>query len=89
MFELGKVLNKTVVAIVAYQSDRRVKIGLIPRYILFDDNTTVVEFTEQDYYSYHDCSCSARNIIVHSDKRLWQIIHDNVDGVYPDANYDL
>jgi hypothetical protein len=44
--------------------NRRIEIG----YILFDDGETYVELREQDYYSFHDCSLSARDIEVYKDK---------------------
>ena len=88
MFQLGKIIGKKIVAIRAFQSDRRKKTGLIPTYILFDDKETVLELMEQDYYDYHDCNSSARQIMVHTDVRFRKIIFDNIDGVYPDANFD-
>jgi hypothetical protein len=89
VFELGKIIGKKIVAIKAYQSDRRIKTGLYPKFILFDDKVTYIQLSEQDYYCFHDCSYSARNIGVLSDARIWKIIYNNIDGVYPDANYDL
>lgn len=89
MFSLGKIIGKKVVAVRASQSDRRKKTGLEPTFILFDDGVTYIKLSEQDYYCFHDCSYSARNIWVLSDARMWKIIYDNVDGVYPDANFDL
>lgn len=88
MFEMGKIIGKKIVAIRAFQSDKRKKTGLMPTYILFDDEETVLELDEQDYYCYHDCSPAARHIRIHIDKRLRKIIFDNIDGVYPDANFD-
>lgn len=89
MYELRKIIGLKVVVIKAYQSDRRKKTGLEPEFILFDDEITYIKLSEQDYYCFHDCSYSARNIYVLSDARMWKIIFDNVDGVYPNANYDL
>ncbi len=37
-------------------------------YILFDDGETYIELSEQDYYSYHDCSSFAREIHVLKDR---------------------
>lgn len=89
MYELSKIIGKKIVAIKAFQSDRRKKTGLTPEFILFDDGITYIRLSEQDSYCFHDCSYSARNIYVISDERKWKILHDNVDGIYPDANYDL
>ena len=35
---------------------------------MFDDGETYIELEEQDYYSYHDCSSSARHINIFKDK---------------------
>jgi hypothetical protein len=39
--------------------------------ILLNDGKTFIVLSEQDYYSYHDCSSSARHIDVHQDKKAW------------------
>lgn len=49
-------------------------------YVLFDDGETYLTFKEQDYYSYHDCSSSARHISVSQSKELW-----NQFMTYPDS----
>ena len=45
-------------------------------YIFFEDGETFIKLDEQDY-SYHDCSTSARNISVIKDKeqygRIWDV----------------
>lgn len=89
MYDLGKIIGKKIITIRALQSDKRRKTGLQPQFILFDDKITYIRLSEQDYYCFHDCSYSARNVYVLSDARMWKIIYDNVDGIYPDANYDL
>ena len=48
-------------------------------YILFSDKETVLELEEQDYYSYHDCSSSARILNVRKDTNLWNEIMSNPD----------
>lgn len=40
-------------------------------YILMDDGETIITLSEQDYYTYHDCSSSARNINIQQNKELW------------------
>ncbi len=79
--ELKKIIGKKVVAIKGYnsrQNDRRVKYPKIkPDYILFDDGETYIELEEQDYFSYHDCSITARQIIVWKDKERWNNIMTN------------
>lgn len=47
-----------------------------------------MELEEQDYYSYHDCSFSARNLYVEQDANMWKRVSTN-RGVYPIANTDL
>lgn len=54
--------------LVAFRSIRGIK-GL--HYILFEDGKTYLEFDEQDYYSYHDCSFSAREITFRQNAELW------------------
>ncbi len=41
-------------------------------YILFDDKETFIELTEQDYYSYHDCSQSARHLDLRKNAKTWE-----------------
>ena len=89
MFNLGTIIGMKVVAIKAYQSDRRRKTGLEPRYILFSDKVTLIELVEQDYYAYHDCSTTARHIEIRKNKDEWKRIYNNKDGRYSDANYDI
>ena len=44
--------------------------------ILFDDGKTYIHLEEQDYYSYHDCSISARLINVVEDQKQWDIYNE-------------
>ena len=44
------------------------------RYILFSDKKTFLRFEEQDPYSYHDCSRTARNMELHQDVSQWENI---------------
>jgi len=89
MFDLGAVIGLKVVAIKAYQSDRRRKTGLQPRWILFSDKATLIELDEQDYYAYHDCSTTARLIRIRKDEKEWKRIFNNENGRNPDANCDI
>ncbi len=57
---------------------------LEPAFILFDDQLTILELQEQDYYSYHDCSQSARILELYMDNEKW---HRFIK--YPDANSHL
>ena len=45
-------------------------------FILFDDGETFLQLQEQDYYSYHDCSASARHLDLRQDKEKWKKLYD-------------
>jgi hypothetical protein len=57
-------------------------------YILFDNKTTIMEFEEQNYYDYHDCSSSARLIQLRFDSDFWKRINEDEEN-YPVANMTL
>jgi len=59
-----------------------------PSFILFDDEKTIVQLDEQDYYSYHDCSSAARILYIHEDSTYWKLIHDDLKN-YPIANSNI
>jgi len=63
--------------------DKRFK-NIEVKYILFSDKKTFIEFEEQDYYSYRDCSNYARIINVHNDAEEWKRIFK-----FDDANEDI
>ena len=44
------------------------------RYILFSDKKTYLRFDEQDPYSYHDCSPSARHMELLQGRSQWEDI---------------
>jgi len=85
--ELKKIIGKKVVAIKTYCDNKRKKQGFEPDYILFDDKKTLLKFEEQDYYSYHDCSLSARHIDVVEDPELWNLIMTSES--YRDSDTDI
>jgi len=84
--DLLDIIGKKVLTVRSFRTDRRKKCNLRPEYILFDDKETYIELIEQDYYTYHDCSASARHICVHKDKSVWKKIFDNENDYYPKAN---
>ena len=86
--ELAKILNLQVLTIRGFRNDMRVKKGFEPRYILFADKKTYIELEEQDYYTYHDCSSSARHIEVIVNDQMWDNIYSNL-GNYPESDMDL
>jgi len=45
-----------------------------PEYIFFSDKETYMTLSEQDYYTYHDCSSSARNIDIRKNKEEYKNI---------------
>lgn len=49
--------------------------------ILFDDGETIMVFSEQDPYDYHDAAASARHIRLYKDKNEWLEMFEN-EGVY-------
>ncbi len=71
-----KILGKKVVALRGYRNKGKTPLS----YILFDDNETYIELTEQSPYDYHDCSTSARNLDLHKDKVFWKKLMDKEDG---------
>jgi len=54
--------------------------GLELHFILFDDEKTLMEFSEQSPYDYHDCSDSAREVNVYEDEELWKKMYDEKNG---------
>ena len=56
-----------------------------PVYLLFSDKKTIVTLEEQDYYSYHDCSTSARLIEIIQSSVLWKLYHDE----FPESLGDI
>jgi hypothetical protein len=83
---INTLLKERIVAIKGYRPDRRKSLKDIDAvYFLMSDGETVICLEEQDYYSYHDCSTSARHIESRKDKRFWDNVMANEDGRYPDA----
>lgn len=86
--ELNKIIGLKVVAIRGVTNKKVSKNTIEPHYILFSDKKTYILLEEQDYYSYHDCSCCARIIEVHSDKENWKNIFKDIIS-FPEANVDI
>ena len=85
-FKMGKIIGLKVVALKGVDPffiDKRFK-NIEVKYILFSDKKTFIEFEEQDYYSYSDCSPYAKYITVCSDVEAWKKIFK-----YEDANEDI
>ena len=78
MYSLQQIIGKKIVAIKGFRTDKRETKYIEPYFILFDDQETVLTLEEQDYYSYHDCSASARLIQITVNKERWaNIMSDN------------
>ena len=85
-FRIEKIRGLKVVALKGadpFFIDKRFK-NIEVKYILFSDKKTFIEFEEQDYYSYSDCSPYAKYITVCSDVEAWKKIFK-----YDDANEDI
>jgi hypothetical protein len=49
-------------------------------YILFEGGELLLHLDEQDYYTYHDCSSSARQLNLLRNKVLWNILMNKEQG---------
>jgi hypothetical protein len=49
-----------------------------PKIVFFDDGETYLSLEEQDYYSYHDCSFSARHLNVYKNKESYDIFFNSL-----------
>lgn len=69
-----QIIGKKILRIVS------VKKGEPPEFILFNDKKTIMEFTEQDQYDYHDCCSQARIINIREDAKLWENLNKLEDS---------
>jgi len=83
--DMLKLVGKKILHIRGNKEDGKY---IVPSFILFDDEKTIVQLDEQDYYSYHDCSSAARILCVHEDAAYWKFIHDDLKR-YPIANSSI
>jgi hypothetical protein len=88
MFDTEKILGLSISAVKGLRTDRRKKQNISPRYILLSDGETFIHLEEQDYYTYHDCSYTARELYVSQDEKSWSRIMED-DDLYPHANDSL
>jgi hypothetical protein len=76
--KITEIINKKIVAIRGHKlkwDDKRIKNPKVePNFIMFDDGETYIELEEQDYYSFHDCSTSARELRLCKNKERWDKI---------------
>ena len=73
-----ELIGKKVVALRGWKEEyshlllKNKKTTYIPlSFILFDDEETYIQFTEQDPHDYHDCSSSARHLDLYKNKEQW------------------
>jgi len=66
---INEIISKRVIAVIGYYDGKSKKPKhVMPIWIIFDDNETFIELTEQDYRDYHDCSMSARHFNIFKSK---------------------
>lgn len=82
MVDLLKIVGLTVFAI---KGEFKSKGKFIePKYVLFSDNETYIEFEDQDPYSFREAAFSAKHIRTYKDEVMWKIISE-----YSNANADF
>ena len=84
--KLQAIRGLTVLSIRGRKERKNAK-SVEPQYILFDDRKTYILLSEQDYYAYHDCSTSARQIEVFEDVDYWEYIYKSED--FMDSTEDI
>jgi hypothetical protein len=82
--KLVDIVGKKVVGVKGYPPQKKSEKLIDPAFILFDDGETYLNLEEQDYYSYHDCSSSARIINLYKDKERWERFM-----TFPDSNTSI
>ena len=89
--KLSDLVGMKIVAVKGFRDkiDKRVKNPqIVPEYILFNDCKTYIELHDQDYYTYHDCSTSAKLIYVIENEEQWShMVYNDVN--YPHANLEI
>ena len=83
-----KLVGKKVDTVRGHVLDKRVKRGIDAEYVLFTDKKTIMKLERQDYYSYHDCSGSAREINIYESKEMWKRIKGDIK-TYPKVREDI
>lgn len=80
------LMGKTIEAVLTFTYRGGESKRLEPDHILFTDKKTIMSFDEQDTYDYHDCSASARIVMVTQNKKEWARIRNDPD--YKESNFD-
>lgn len=87
MFKMQLIMNKKIEKIRGYKTRKNQK-DIEPTFILFNDGETFIDLELQDYFTYHDCDCTARIIKIQKDTGVWhRIAYD--DNKFGDANMDI
>ena len=82
--KLHELTGNKILAIKGYPPHKKKDKYIEPVFFLFNDGETILELTEQDCYTYHDCAQSARFLNVYQDKEKWERFNG-----FPDANASL
>jgi len=77
LVNITDILNKKILRVVGTKKKNRYVEAEV---ILFDDEETFIQLEEQDYYSYHDCSSSAKELQIVNDPDMWKVF--NTDKGY-------
>lgn len=73
MSQLDKIVGLTVHKVIAKDGSWKFSDS---ETILFTDGKTIMELEEQDYYTYHDCSTSAREVEVYENSVMWERLNE-------------
>ena len=73
--EFSKLVGKKIIA---FRGIKNKKEAVELRFVLFDDNETVLEFIEQDRYEYHDCNNAARIVALRANPELWKRLYERI-----------
>lgn len=66
--DIKKLLSSGMVKeVLSFKNDKYSEADVI----LLGDGKTIIKLSEQDYYSYHDCSSSARHIEIIQSEEDW------------------
>jgi len=71
MLNLSCIIGLKVLAIKGIKIRKNQK-DIDDDYIFFDDRKTYIYLEEQDYYDYHDCSYSAKELRIYHDAEEWE-----------------
>jgi len=63
-----KLIGLKIIACKKYEKN---KYADSPKFIFFNDGKTFIELDDQDYYTYHDCSSSAKEIKIFQDEQTY------------------